>query len=231
MALSKDDIRQLRASLSNAQSKCEMEAIMEKMPSRFRKVVRGVAENDSPHVVSVKVNGLFFQHRAYAAWTKILSRVYDPSYLNRNPTYRDCGIDERWLKFSAFEAWWKENYVEGYSLDKDLLTPGNKIYSPETCVYIPQSLNVFALDSSSYRGEWTVGVSWNARKRLYQATIHNFEGRIKCLGYRDNPEDAHQLWLKEKNAIANKLKPLCDSIHPKLFEGILTKIEMLSEGK
>ncbi|ECH0841164.1 hypothetical protein FPF80_01105 [Salmonella enterica subsp. enterica] len=81
------------------------------------------------------------------------------------------------------------------------------------------------------RGEWPVGVSWNARKRLYQATIHNFEGRIKCLGYKDNPEDAHQLWLNEKIAIANKLKPLCESIHPNLFEGILRKIEMLSEGK
>lgn len=81
----------------------------------------------------------------YNAWQNMLRRCYDESYQEKHPTYIGCEVVEEWHNFQNFAKWYDENYyeIEGQimDLDKDILVIGNKIYSPETCLFVPQSIN------------------------------------------------------------------------------------------
>lgn len=72
----------------------------------------------------------------------MFSRCYSLAYQRRQPTYVGCTVDPAWHKLSDFKVWFDENYRPGYQLDKDILVPGNKVYGPDTCVFVPQRLNL-----------------------------------------------------------------------------------------
>lgn len=106
------------------------------MKTRSKKLVYGVGINDADNFTKSNVLRL-----ALARWKEILRRCYSEDYHLRNPSYKDCCVCKDWLVFSKFLEWFRENYVEGYHLDKDILSKNNKIYSMETCCFIPQALN------------------------------------------------------------------------------------------
>lgn len=73
--------------------------------------------------------------KAFQIWLGILSRV------GKSHKYKDVTISKEWLLFSCFEAFHTKWYREGYAIDKDLLSGTRKIYSPNTCTYMPTCLN------------------------------------------------------------------------------------------
>ena len=94
-------------------------------------------------------------HSMYKRWVDMLARCYD-SKNHRYNVYGAKGITvcERWKRFDYFlEDISKlpgyqdmiNNPDNKYQLDKDILqqgTPANqKVYSPETCMFVPQILN------------------------------------------------------------------------------------------
>lgn len=75
-------------------------------------------------------------------WKSMMNRCYDP----KGKAYSRYGgsgvvVCKEWKEYDNFLVWFKDNYIEGFALDKDLLVNGNKIYSPDTCVFIPPTLN------------------------------------------------------------------------------------------
>ena len=84
-------------------------------------------------------------NKMYGVWRNMIARCYDPYIINKNITYKDCVVDERFHCFQDFCKWFDENYYtienETMALDKDILVKGNKTYSPETCVFVPQRIN------------------------------------------------------------------------------------------
>lgn len=101
---------------------------------------------------------------AYDAWHSMLERCYSELYHITRPTYRDCTVSEEWQNFTNFKKWYDDNYITGYHLDKDLLKFGNKLYSPNTCCFIPQQINSLIKDSSNNRGDCPLGVSKRKKK-------------------------------------------------------------------
>jgi hypothetical protein len=92
---------------------------------------------------------------------------------------------------------------EGNHLDKDLLFPGNKIYSPETCSFISPWLNNFLTESGASRGEWPIGVSWKKSDGKFVAQCRDhLAGERYRLGSFDSPELAHKAWRECKHRIA-----------------------------
>ena len=85
--------------------------------------------------------------KCYKAWYHMLQRCYDHKLHERYPTYKDCKVSEEWHNFQNFGKWFDDNYyeIEGetMTLDKDILTKHNKIYSPETCIFVPQKNKCF----------------------------------------------------------------------------------------
>ena len=106
--------------------------------------------------------------KAYNHWRKMLQRCYDPYYINKHLSYTDCFVCEEWHCFQNFAKWYVENIYncnnEIMDLDKDILIKGNKIYSPETCVFVPQRINKLIVNQETKRGEYPVGVSLRSDK-------------------------------------------------------------------
>lgn len=79
--------------------------------------------------------------KEYCIWSNIIRRCYDEKTQQKHPTYKDVTVCEEWHNFQNFAQWYEENYREGFHLDKDIFCRECKIYSPETCCFVPQEIN------------------------------------------------------------------------------------------
>lgn len=86
--------------------------------------------------------------KAYKTWTSMLQRCYSEKSLKWAPTYKGVTVCSEWHDFTNFLVWFNENYQEGYELDKDVVLFGNKVYSPTTCKFIPESENCASTSSN-----------------------------------------------------------------------------------
>ncbi|MCO5781791.1 hypothetical protein [Citrobacter meridianamericanus] len=207
----------------------EMDDLLESMPRRTgrTKPNYGVGINDSTFCVSAKIEGACVNHRAYAAWTGMLKRCYYETYKKEMKTYEGCSVDQRWHKFSNFFRWWKNNYVEGWHIDKDIISPGNKVYSPDFCAYIPPSLNSFISLAINRDDDWPVGAYRCSSGGKYFTNIRGGNGKKHHLGTFETPMEAHYAWKAAKLDKAKEFQKICDEIHHGLYSGLLEKINSM----
>ena len=116
---------------------------------KMEKTIYGVAYLGD--AVTVDENGV--RKKSYTLYKGMIRRCYPQTEkeAKKHQAYENCTVCERWLCFANFEKdieslpnydlWLKGE--ERYSLDKDILQYGSstKTYSPETCMFVPQSLN------------------------------------------------------------------------------------------
>lgn len=133
-------------------------------------LVCGVGINDADF--PVKINHTHI--RSYTTWVHMLRRCYSEKSLAKRPTYTNCSVCQEWLLFSNFEKWFNTNYREGLHLDKDILVEGNKVYSPDTCCFVPQYLNSLFTDSARVRGNLPLGVTLCMTKGQKTPTFRAF---------------------------------------------------------
>jgi len=190
-----------------------------------RKPAYGIGINDAHYATQPMVNGAALRDPAYSSWADILTRAYSQKFHEKQPTYSDVTVCKDWHSFSAFRAWWLGNYREGWQLDKDLLMPGNREYSPDACIYIPSRLNAFTIDCGASRGKFQIGVSLHKPTGKYIAQCGNpVTGRKHRLGSFTSPEEAHEAWLNFKLELAVQLKPVMDYIDKRIYNNVRTII-------
>lgn len=119
--------------------------------SRSERVRNGkIKDLESPSVYGVGfvgyghhtgTDGIHGKHsRRYRIWSNMFKRCYSGQY----PTYKDCSVCEEWHNYQNFSEWYDKNYPNNgisYDLDKDIKIDGNKIYSPDTCLFVLPSEN------------------------------------------------------------------------------------------
>jgi len=88
--------------------------------------------------------------KTYDTWHSMMTRCYCPKYQIKQPTYIDCTVDPIWHNFQNFAKWFDENYIEGYELDKDIKIYGNKIYSPDNCLFVSHKENIIKAQAKHY---------------------------------------------------------------------------------
>lgn len=162
--------------------------------------------------------------KAYTYWFNMLNRCYNPKYLKTRPTYMQCYVCEEWHNYQNFAKWFEENYYEidgeEMCLDKDILIKGNKLYSPETCVFVTSLMNCIFTKSDSTRGECCIGIS-KKNNGKYRAFVSNFGQSKKGLHTYENEEDAFKEYKQEKEKyikeIADKYK---NQIPQKLYDAL-----------
>lgn len=186
------------------------------MQPKNRKLVYDAGTNDADYDVT-KYETIWYDDgkqklkqvwmcKYYRVWKDMLMRCYSAKSQERYPTYIGCTVSDEWLTFSNFKAWMEKQDFEGEHLDKDLLFEGNKIYSPDTCVFVTPLVNTFTADSGAARGEWLIGVDWSKASGKFRARCNNpFTGEKEYLGLFTCEVEAHRAWLKRKLELAHEL--------------------------
>ena len=87
----------------------------------------------------------------YKAWINMLQRCYVDMNGKYPAYYGIVKVCEEWLNFQNFAEWYESNYYdipnERLHIDKDIKSSGCKLYSPDTCILIPQSINEVIRDN------------------------------------------------------------------------------------
>jgi hypothetical protein len=101
-------------------------------------------DRDGKWVLRFQMNGEFIQTRLGKTHNNMTQRVKkgndsDGYY----KSYANVSISESFKDAQKFCDWAvvQKGWGLGYNLDKDLLSSGNKIYSEETCVFLPYEIN------------------------------------------------------------------------------------------
>lgn len=171
------------------------------------RLVYGVGINDANYVVSkydssgsgaTRQNKLIWRCPFYMKWVAMLKRCYGK--LGDYPSYKTCYVCNEWLIFSNFRAWMNEQDWEGRELDKDVLVKGNKVYSPDTCVFVESRINKFILCEHNSPSDLTMRSDRNNYRVKY------YDGKSsKSLRSFDSQEEAYTAWLSYKHDLACKL--------------------------
>ena len=167
---------------------------------------------------------------SYRRWFGMLARCYDEYTQRVQPTYKDCTISETFKSFAMFDKW--ANSCVGseknkWALDKDILVKGNKVYSEDTCCFVPNEINLLFVKSNKTRGDFPIGVSFCKYHNRFVANIRK-NGTRKYLGYSNNAETAFYYYKEAKEAyikeVANKWK---DQIDIRTYTSLLNyKVEI-----
>lgn len=170
----------------------------------------GVGIND--YNGAVRIDGKVI--KSYRDWQNMLRRCYDSKYQELYPTYADCTVCEDWLKFSKFKEWFDANYPQHLEeqgvilqLDKDLLGKDSKIYSPDTCVFLPSCVNSFIINKEKNNKLGHYGAHWQEHAKKWRVRINDFHSYKSIhVGYFNNIEDAKNAYIKARAVEAEKAK-------------------------
>lgn len=168
--------------------------------------------------------------KEYVFWKGILERCYDEKYHSKQPTYKDCCVSEYFKYYPYFKDWCHRQIgfnEEGWQLDKDILVKGNKVYSEDTCCFVPSAINNLFVKSNSSRGDLPIGVSFDKDSQKYRPHL-SMNGKVSHLKRVDTVEEAFSMYkhLKEGHIkdIAEKYKGQIDK---RVYQALLNyKVEI-----
>jgi len=190
------------------------------------KLAYGVGVNDGKYPVWLDGRHL----KGYNVWRNLLNRCYASKTQGRNPAYLGCQISENFKNYSYFHDWCLTQIgfgQKGFELDKDLLFKGNKLYSEDTCLFLPKELNSLLTSCRAARGNLPVGVSVVRGK--FRARCHT-DNPPYHIGYFNTVEEAFNAYKQAKEAFiksqAEKWKALID---PRAFAALMAYEVLISD--
>ena len=192
----------------------------------------GIKDPYSPSVYGIGVLGTKYpstingvKTKEYMLWQSMLKRCYSDVYKKQRPTYEDCKCSENFKSYEYFYEWCNNQIGfgnEGWHLDKDLLVKGNKIYSENTCVFIPQEINNVLTKRTASRGEHLIGVYWHKTSKVFVARVNKNKRGSEYLGSFKTEIEAFNAYKKAKENhikdLANKWK---GKIDPRAYEALM----------
>ena len=183
-----------------------------------------VKDHYSPSVFGVGITGTKYptneggvNTKEYALWKNMLKRCYSDTCKKKQPTYEDCEVSENFKYYEYFYDWCQNQVGFGnqdWQLDKDLLIKGNKVYSEDSCVFIPQEINSLLVKCAASRGEHLIGVNWDKTHKAFKAQVNKNKGKSEHLGSFKTEIEAFNAYKKAKEDFvkeqANKFKSQID---------------------
>jgi len=186
-----------------------------------RSLVYGVGVND--WAGNVKVDGKVIKE--CQLWKSMLQRCFSDGLKQSRPTYEGVTCSKDWLSMTKFiedVSQMRGFGFDGWELDKDIIQKGNKLYSKDTCCFVPLEVNTLLIKSDKARGEFPVGVCFDKATGKFRARL-NINGKTKHLGLFPTPEEAFQVYKLAKEAqikvVAQKWKHILDE---RVFQALMT---------
>lgn len=168
-----------------------------------KRLVHGIGVNDLPYQVSKYSPRSMGRKRLwtcpyYLNWKEMLKRCYYQKYHAHHSSYIRCTVITDWKNASNFVNWMRTQDWSGKQLDKDLLVMGNRLYGPETCVFLSPDVNIFLSTRRAARGQYMIGASIN--RGLFAASCRDpFKGVQQTLGTFKTEIEAHLAWQAKKH--------------------------------
>lgn len=160
----------------------------------LRSPVYGVGINDAWYMTCANEAKCPF----YLKWIDMLERGYSKRLKEKYPTYKGVYVCDDWLVFSKFRSWMESKYWQGKELDKDIINPGNKVYSPSNCAFVDHFTNSILNVHKSSCGEFPPGVTKVSKGPGYIARVRNGKER-KYLGYFRTVNEASNAYIVAKS--------------------------------
>ena len=182
-------------------------------------LVVGFGINDADYTVTTGIYSKRVWCPYYRTWHNMLKRCYSERFHKARPTYIGCEVCPEWKLFSQFRSWMDTQDRVGKQLDKDFLGDG-KLYSPETCCFVPKWLNSLLIDCGRARGKYPTGVYQHHNK--FQAQIR-INGVRKYLGLFNTPKEANLVYCKtKKQHVYDLMRDYPDQL---IKEAVLEKVQ------
>ena len=163
--------------------------------------------------------------KEYGLWQNMLERCYSDAYKKKHPTYKDCEASENFKSFEYFYEWCNKQIGfgnEGWQLDKDLLTKGNKVYSEDSCIFIPNEINLLLTKRTTSRGENLIGVHWSKRDKAFVAMVCKNKGKQEYLGCFKTELEAFNAYKQAKESfIKEQAEKWKYQIDPRAYEALM----------
>lgn len=162
----------------------------------------------------------------YTTWQSMMMRCYSEKYKLKYPSYSNCTVYHEWHNYQNFAKWYDENFYqvagETMCLDKDILIKGNKIYSPETCIFVPRKINLLFIRSELSKDNLPIGVYFNKVNKKYIARCQNNKGIDEYLGTFDTPEDAFYKYKSYREQLIKQIaEEYKERIPTRLYKAML----------
>ena len=162
--------------------------------------------------------------KEYRLWNHMLTRCYGEKAKLKLPSYEDCTASDNFKYFPYFKDWCNKQigfWNEGWQLDKDILVKGNKIYSEDTCCFVPQEINSVFTKCDRSRGEYPLGVNYHKATRKFVAQISSRKIKIH-LGLYDTVEEAFKVYKKSKEDLIKSLADkYIDVLDPRVYKAMV----------
>lgn len=159
---------------------------------------------------------------AYRYYKHMFERCYSTVYSKKYKSYKNCTVDPYFYNFQNFYKWFIDNYYtidnEIIALDKDILIKNNKVYGPNTCIFVPQYINNLFTKRKSERGSLPIGVSKNGNR--FYSSMHRCNKTINIGSYA-TPEEAFYAYKREKEKEIKRIADLYkEKIPIKLYNAL-----------
>lgn len=170
--------------------------------------------------------------RAYSVWRGMLERT-DPNKVGgRNlNAYKDVTVCEEWWDFQNFAEWCerqeffgaKDNNGESYALDKDIVVKGNRVYSPDTCSFVPRAINSLFISKPKdfLKYDLPIGVTFCKRTDKFSAKFTS-KNKVVNLGRFDSIDEAFEAYKHAKEShIKTEAMKWKGKIEDKVYEALM----------
>lgn len=141
--------------------------------------------------------------KSFIVWYSMLNRCYSGKF----SAYKDCSVCKEWLNYQNFADWFYENYYnvgdEVMCLDKDIIEKNNKVYGPNTCVFVPQKINTLFIKSNKIRGDYPIGVIYKDGK--YLSRCKNGNNKKVYLGIFNTVNEAFNMYKDFKERLIKQI--------------------------
>lgn len=161
----------------------------------------------------------------YQIWKNMLSRCFNQKLKDKFPAYLDVTCCDDWLRMSNFinDIQGIENFDKraiGWQLDKDIIVKGNKVYSKNSCCFVPKEINCLLTNSKKSRGDLPIGLSLRTDTGKYQVRTR-VNGVERYLGVFSSIEEAFTVY---KNARESEIKRLAKTYKDQLAKNVYNSL-------